>query len=491
MSPGAVLGSAAGRPVARPARQALPRCEGDDDDVGRWACLAGRIESHLGLDWPERRHGELRRRLRPAARALGFECMDECVAWLLARPWSREVEQVLATQLAIGETFFHRHAEQLAALREHALAPLVATRRADGSRRLRLWSAACSSGEEAYTLAMIALSLTGDEPGWQIEVLGTDLRAEALERARAGLYGDWSFRGVPPAVRRRWFEPASDGRLQVRQALRRCTRFEQANLVGGLGAWQGAGFDLILCRNTLMYFAPERAARAASHLRGCLREGGWLVVGPSELECAPWHGFERVQADGVTLLRRATALRAVSATGHAMPSKLDAVPAPPLAAREAAAAVLSRPAPPVRPAAPPSAAAADALAALRALADGGRGAEALRACEALLAVTTPPDAGLHHLHAMILAESGAPSAQVREALERALYCDDRHVLAHFALGHLALAEGRAEAARHAFAAVQRLLADCPPGQTIGGTDGMTAAALAEAVAAVALKVQAG
>ncbi len=455
-------GEAEGTPVsAAPGRPKQARSAGEAEvaavDAACWDRLAVYVEQALGLAFAERRRGDLQRMFAPAVRAFGFDDAGACIAWLVAQPPTRQRWQELARHLAIGETYFFRDAAQLDALRTQVLAPLIAERR-DGTRRLRLWSAACSTGEEAYTLAMLVQPLLGDDTGWQVEVLGTDVRADALAHAAEGVYGPWSFRGVARAACERFFTALPGGRLQVVPEIRRLTRFAHANLVGDLSLVGGAeGFDLVVCRNVLMYFGAAQAERAVAGLRSCLRDGGWLVLGASEWPAVAWDGYARARIGGADLLRRSMAEAAVPAS--------------------------------VGPSARPMAAqaAVDESARIRALADRGCAAEALQACEAWLQRLVAPSAEAHHLHAMILQEQGACLAQVRDALQRALRCAPGFVLAHFALGHLARREGRGEQAGRHFATVQQLLSQYRPEQAVPGGEGMTAAALAEAVAALALR----
>lgn len=425
----------------------------------QWTKLALYVGERLGLDYPSHRHADLARAFAPAARALGFNDPAVCIDWLLAQPPTHGHQQVLAQHLAVGETYFFRDPQQLRAVAEHVLAPLISSRR-HNSRHLRLWSAACSTGEEAYTLAMQVRALLSEEecPEWQLEITGTDLRAEALAQAAAGVYGPWSFRGLPQEQRQRYFRPAGDGRLQVGEEIRRHVRFGPLNLVHGLAARSGTDVDLIVCRNVLMYFAAEQARRVVADLRACLREGGWLVVGAAELPDVPWAGYVPVLLPGAVLLRKCSLNEAAAApmpmdTGEASgPTELFDVSS------------------------------------VRALADQGRSDEALVLCERWLHDTVP-DAKAHYLHALILQEHGASTGQIQAALQSALQCDDGFVLAHFGLGDLARREACGAQAHQHFAAVQRLLRDYRPEQPIEAGEGLTAAALAEMVATLALREQ--
>jgi chemotaxis protein methyltransferase CheR len=137
--------------------------------------------------------------------------------------------QALAQQLSVGETYFFRGPAAFGVL-EHELLPPLIVRRRHGTRRLRIWSAGRCTGEEAYSLAIVLKRLIPDIADWDIDILGTDIHPGFLARAEAGVYGDWTFRGVPRAVRRAHFQPLGGRREAVMPALRRLTRFCFGNL---------------------------------------------------------------------------------------------------------------------------------------------------------------------------------------------------------------------------------------------------------------------
>ena len=186
----------------------------------------------------------------------------------------------LATQLTIPETHFFRIGPQIDALRELVLPDLE--RRLVGKRPLRCWSAGCSTGEEAYTLAILAAQ--GLSPRTELEILGTDLHPQSLEAARRGRYGAWSFRDTPERVRDTHFSVVSPGsslKWQIAASLRQRVRFEVLNLLST--DWSVLEqFDLILCRNVMIYFSNATAQHLIERLAGQLQPGGWLILGPSD-----------------------------------------------------------------------------------------------------------------------------------------------------------------------------------------------------------------
>ncbi len=205
----------------------------------------------------------------------------------------------LIESLTINETFLFRDWAQLELLRTSGLAPLIAAAGHSAHPALRLWSAGCASGEEAYSLAVLALeALAGAgvatetareielKAPWSLDVLGTDISRPMLIQARNGLYSTGSlspFRAVAQPLLR--FFPPADGEQAranrvVRSDVRRHVRFDQSNLMGPAPA--GGGFDIVACRNVLVYFAPAARRIVQATLEAAVRRGGFLLLGPTD-----------------------------------------------------------------------------------------------------------------------------------------------------------------------------------------------------------------
>ncbi len=199
---------------------------------------------------------------------------EQTLAWLASEPLALER---FAAQFTIPETHFHRIQPQMQILRQRILPNLLESR--VSRRALRFWSAGCSSGEEVYTLIILALEFLQQQP-WQLEVLGTDLNPVILERAKAALYNEWSFRDTPLAWREQYFTQQQDT-WQLQDFIRRYAKFELLNLIGD--TWQvPLEFDLILCRNVTIYFSNRSAQQVYERLAARLSLGGWLMLGPSD-----------------------------------------------------------------------------------------------------------------------------------------------------------------------------------------------------------------
>jgi len=194
-----------------------------------------------------------------------------------AGPWPAEIHE-LTECLSITETYFFRHGEQLRALREVALPERL--RAQEAPRTLRLLSVGCSSGEEAYTLAMLAREARPD-PGWIISVVGLDANPAMLRRAAGGRYSSWSLRDAPDGLRRRWFRPDGDA-YRVTAEIRSLVRFRQHNVAGDDEQLWLPQYDVIFCRNLLMYLTAPAAAALVRRMTAALLQGGYLFLGHTD-----------------------------------------------------------------------------------------------------------------------------------------------------------------------------------------------------------------
>ncbi|HVJ53732.1 MAG TPA: protein-glutamate O-methyltransferase CheR [Aliidongia sp.] len=185
----------------------------------------------------------------------------------------------LARELTVGETYFFRHGEQFRALVEVALPERLRRRGFPGP--LRLLSAGCASGEEAYSIA-IALRELGGGSAAEAQIRGVDLNPTVLAKAEAGRYSSWSLRDVSESTQRRWFRP--EGREMVLdETVRRSVRFDARNLAAeDPELWRPESWDVIFCRNVLMYFEPAQMQAAIARIAQSLLPGGFLFLGHAE-----------------------------------------------------------------------------------------------------------------------------------------------------------------------------------------------------------------
>jgi chemotaxis protein methyltransferase CheR len=468
------------------------------------ADLATLVEARVGLSFRGERRADLARGVVAAVKALRFLDTAHYIRWLReGAPVPGQLDE-LVTHLTVGETYFFRDPASFEALRRHVLPELARAKEslAGSERSLRIWSAGCSTGEEAYTLAMVLELAIADLDRWNVTLLATDVNRRALLAAERGVYREWSFRGVPEDMRRRFFRARSDGLTEVVPHVRRRVSFAYLNL--SEGAYPSTlnntnEMDLIICRNVLMYFTPERAAQAIGRLERSLSNGGWLALAPAEfgIQGRPVQ-LSTVGLADVGFLRK-TALEPsaswaaeVERAGPPLPTPGATCPAPSLAKADATAVeedvsfdhalafyngaryesaadvartLLDR---------HPGNARAMALLA-RIHANLGRLEAALEWSRgALDAEKLDPVA--HYLHAGILLDLGRRSEAV-VSLERSLFLDEDFTLAHYRLGMLARAEGRAARARRHLRNALASLAGRGSNEEVAQGEGITAGRL--------------
>ena len=247
------------------------------------ASFSSFVAAHMGLHFPPAAWRDLERGARTAAADLGMVDAEEFVRWVLASPAISQSVQVLARHLTVGETYFFREKPALDALEQRLLPELIAARR-NTTRRIRIWSAACCTGEEPYTLAIILSRLLPDWKEWDVRILGTDINARFLEQAAAGVYREWSFRATPDWCKARYFKASPDGQT-IDPEIKKMVTFSSLNLATGDFVSQGliaGGIDIIFCRNALMYFTQDQAIRAIQRIAYSLRPGGCFFLGHAE-----------------------------------------------------------------------------------------------------------------------------------------------------------------------------------------------------------------
>jgi chemotaxis protein methyltransferase CheR len=185
----------------------------------------------------------------------------------------------LAEELTVTETYFFRNHDQFDALAGAVIPDRMA--RHGSPRTLKFLSAGCSSGEEAYTLAIVGIETLRD-PGWDVAVRAGDLNPVQLAKARRARYSDWALRETPEDARRRWF--SAEGRdLIVAPEVRERVAFESANLADPFSdLWRDSSYDVIFCRNVLMYFSPEQRRGVIARLATALMPGGYMFLGHAE-----------------------------------------------------------------------------------------------------------------------------------------------------------------------------------------------------------------
>lgn len=265
-----------------------------------------RLKDHVirltGLGYYADRDVDLANRLRRRLDALQI---DDCMIYLRLLECDRSEQNRLVGELTIGETYFFRHPQMFCALRDFVFPELIA--RNQSCQRLSIWSAGCSNGAEPYSVAIVLRRdlrhLTRD---WDINIVATDINQQYLAQAAHGEFEQWAFRSAGRDLKDSCFVPA-DGRWRIRKEFSDCVTFQPHNLVRDPSAdiARGQGpFDLILCRNVIIYFSKQVAQQTIDNFFHSLAPYGWLCVGHSEPNPELFARYRAVPFDGAVLHQR-------------------------------------------------------------------------------------------------------------------------------------------------------------------------------------------
>ncbi len=254
--------------------------------------LAGLVKDRSGIVLTPDKVYLLESRLSPIARRLGLSNLDDLVGRARSNDPPALADEIVEA-MTTNESLFFRDVKPFEQFRRLVLPRLIQARA--GTRQIRIWSAACSSGQEPYSLAMVLAEEAHQLQGWKLDVLGTDISKAMVERARAGTYSQFEVqRGVPPALLGKYF--AQDGdRWAIVPALRRFMRFREFNLLDDpapLGQ-----FDVVFCRNVLIYFDQPTKAKILMQIARRLPSDGLLYLGGSETVFGITDQFEPVPGE--------------------------------------------------------------------------------------------------------------------------------------------------------------------------------------------------
>ena len=239
--------------------------------------LAGLLEARTGQQLTMSRRWRIETALSSLLRERGISTLDELIT-ILVMGREPNLSQQVVEALLNNETYFFRDRAPFDLLARYAL-PELAKRRST-SRRIRIWSAGCSTGQEVYSLAMLFADEREKWAGWTVDILGTDVSSGCVDRARAGSYSQFEIqRGLGINQMIKWFEETPDG-WRAAESLRRSIRFQVHNLLEPPP--HPGGFDIILCRNVLLYLSPEKRTLAFERLASAMTPDGWLMLGAGE-----------------------------------------------------------------------------------------------------------------------------------------------------------------------------------------------------------------
>lgn len=240
------------------------------------------IYEACGIFFPENKRYFLESRFARRMGAVGATSYHEYYRYLKSSP-DRDAEmKKLIEEITTNETSFFRNMPQFQALQTIILPRLAETKGAIGFKRLKLWSAACSSGEEPYTLSMILMEKSANMlAGWNFEITATDINDQILAKAREGIYNDYAVRTTNEYYRKKYFTPQGTN-FAISPDVKKYVKFQNLNLYDDGRMVFLKGFDVIFCCNVLIYFDQNSKKKVVQHFYSNLNKGGYLFIGHSE-----------------------------------------------------------------------------------------------------------------------------------------------------------------------------------------------------------------
>ena len=262
------------------------------------------IYSKTGIYFPEKKkylvEGRLARRLQ-LLNIINFE--DYLSLLKYGQQREREFES-LCNIVTINETSFFRNEAQMNAFQQKLAVEIIEAKKVFGTRILRIWSAACSSGEEPYSLAILYLEhLKPRYPDLQVEIIGTDINTAVVDMARAAEYSRYAIRSLPEVYVKKYFDN-NNGCFQLRAQVKELVRFEYKNLIDHLAMRQMTHFDIIFCSNVLIYFDLKAKIQVVGDLYDSLNRGGYLFIGSSEMLHRISNAFKLVSFPRMTVYKK-------------------------------------------------------------------------------------------------------------------------------------------------------------------------------------------
>lgn len=260
----------------------------------------------LGLSFSNNQEKELYTKLNSAAKAFDFNDTDIFIRWLLTQPLKLEQAQKLATFLTIGETYFLREKKALDYL-EYDYLPKLISERKKTKKQIKIWSAGCASGEEPYTVAIMLKRLIPNIKDWNITILASDINSTFLKKAKRGRYTKWSFRNSPEDFKLNNFKIIDDKYFQLKDEIKEMVSFSNINLASDSFPSSKNNinsFDIILCRNVLIYFSREGIISIINKFYNSIKENGVLLLSPVESSNLISSKFSPIIFKGFTIYKK-------------------------------------------------------------------------------------------------------------------------------------------------------------------------------------------
>ncbi|NMM63677.1 hypothetical protein HBE96_13540 [Clostridium sp. P21] len=267
------------------------------------------IEKKFGIYFSKKMTKNLLRILYNIAKQKNIEIEEYINSMILNRLSQKELEYLI-TNITIGETYFFRDKKLFEIARDKILTNVV--ERKHSSKTLKIWSAGCATGEEAFSIAIMLKEAISDYENWNVEIIATDINDNFLKKARNGIYGEWSFRGTSESFKKKYFDKINNNEYKIKDSILKLVKFHNLNLVNSTYYLDNEfinGVDIIFCRNVLIYFNKHRAQEIIGRFYKSLSSGGWLIVAPAENMYVNDTSFNAVNIDGAFLYSKNTEVK--------------------------------------------------------------------------------------------------------------------------------------------------------------------------------------
>ncbi len=444
--------------------------------------IAQLIQQQLGLIYNGNKLNDLKRRLNHVLKEIPERQHEQTIAHLLAGEFER-IPNLIA-ELTIPETYFLRNIRLFKALKSKILPEII--ERKKYSHQINIWSAGCSSGEEPYSVAILLHEILQEKISqWKIQLIATDLNENILQKARRAVYSEWSFRGVPPDFKARYFSPLPQALYQLKPEIKETVSFFQHNLIEGSypPTRNVQNFDLILCRNVLIYMSHTTVQTILEKFYGILNDWGYLITGPSEFPTLKNKKFKPVIIEETIFYQKAKqhapALRQPTPDTRKKrfsPRQPFRIKAPfPKKKTDFSLEIVKKDEKKdkIKPLV------SKTLDSVRNSANLGHLDEALEYCKQYVKHHITDKHG-YYLMGTILTEKG----DLKEAetyFKRAIFLDPDFVMAHFALANVYAATERTDQAQKQFRNVLNILKTMAPSEPVPEGEGMVVSHLLEMV----------
>ena len=474
------------------------------------------IADNLALHYPKDRWSNLERNISAAAREFGYTDVEKFVRRIISSPLTREHVEILTTHLTISETYFWREPAAFEALEQSLLPELM--RSHQDEKRLRIWSAGCSTGEEPYSIAVALHRVIPQLEDWNITILATDISPTILRRAAAGRYEQRSFRNSPAWLQERYFSPGEKNTFEIIPEIRNMVKFEYLNLADDVypsSLNDTNAMDIIFCRNVLMYFTEKRCTQVVRGLFNSLVQSGYFVVSASELSLQSLSEFTARNYPEMVLYQKTPkdqkAHQQISFKTAVHTPMVSPWPLSPVNTIEESEPQLRK----IENAILPDVeiplqiqstydkalesyargnysdvigrlendgqSSEERILLIRAYTNQGRLDKALQACEKAI-VADKLNPGLHYLYATILQENNQLDIAIT-SLQRAIFINANFVLSYYSLGKIYQRLGNIQSANKCTENILTILNTCGQDDILNESDGLTAGRFREIIAA--------